>query len=1450
MVVFNFKTVHKYQCGVALLDSGAAISVCSDSFVRKWNFETKNGPKVKLTGFNNVSSYTDRYVKMKLFDHTLKFFVEKCFLILKNLAMDVLIGFDCLKNFTMITEDDFMVLETHADSWIFKRNKPKTKISIQNRYLPPGRSILNVSLSGHITCGILKVMNHDYVEGFNADYVVSKERKLLQIPVMNVSNKIIFSNLDQICKLDEINDKILKLNEPIPPHHRRGKKLPKLNLNELNVNPKAGERNIQKLKHLLKRYHYCFSRSASDIGTYSGNIKYDIVLLNEIKETYKGKIFNGHERNFIRKELKSLLDNGIVCKYPTTRTFCGLTLALKKSPEGEKLRLCMNSQIINKNTAVAQNFELPDLQKQVESLSNRRFYCRFDLRSAYWQVKLPMKQVGLYSFSFENETYTWLRSSFGTKGMSATFSYIMESVFGSIPNCIIYMDDLSIHNETIEEQLKTISQVLEKCSEYGLTFNLPKCCFFVTEIKAFGFIINWEGNRPDPEKVRSLLKIELPTTLKKLQSALGGLNYYNRCIPKFKHYASCFYDLTSNYKYDPSMKHKWKRLLNCVANVILRHRPNYDDVLYISTDSSDTAGGATFYQKSGNEVKLLMVDSLRHYGRWLLAKPSHKEFSILYSMLKKHRKFITLFHKIHLVCDNAVVFALLSNINSVRILTKSVPARWLAYVSLFNFEISHSKGDDLKFVLTDLLSRSQAPHYEKGYFTLGNLKDEEALVWRSDVKNKYAIYSSSFTEYLKPLDSEYIRNEIKVRQFKSGFDDSRPNVRTRTENVEIDGKMKKIEIKYLRSKLLVPSEFMNELLTLTHNHQSPHVQYQLLQNMNIETKFLHKRVFDFYKSCVICQTQHKKKSSFRRTSVNVSDDIGEVGHVDVLHLNGFKFLNLIDHFSGYIWCEMIENKTEKVVCEKLMKIIFASGFLFGTIVTDNHVSFKGKLLMDFAESLNIRLVHSASRNPQGNSKIESAQRLIVKQVKLMQNLEIPLWLIYQMSVFVLNNTENRIHGLSPFECIYLRENRFPTNIPSLSMSKLRSFKPATSEFYRTAIEILSRVKLRQLENLRNVENFKMYEKGDVVLMKNYRISGKSDKLLPAYSSKPFVIIHKNVHTKTYLTSGNNADLYNQVLIDLSSRENEAILAHEVANENLKTIDNSLSRRLLTFMLTYETGDLPADEIILKDFVALAKEDSNDSYDSNSDSSDENSSSSEMTLNDRKRDRAQKPERLSDSCSIALSTDENLSIGGSGGSYKRTRLSGSTPDFFNTEPFVTKNFTSRRFENLQSTCSIGYQGTVPKLTKLMLNSEILEEHFDLFPNQIISLLIIDRSGAYPHRYGSSFRLVVNIKAVTRVKSFTPYELFAIVVKTHNFESLEKNITRMFVKFPSNENYSIVLSDKPLKFSNHMSYILNLDPIEFDSRRGQMLNLLANTSEKIFLSSVISQSKPLKTIKSKA
>lgn len=78
-----------------------------------------------------------------------------------------------------------------------------------------------------------------------------------------------------------------------------------------------------------------------------------------------------------------------------------------------------------------------------------------------------------------------------------------------------------------------LRQVFDKCREYGISLNLAKFVFGVTEGKLLSHIISKDGIKIDPRRVEAIQKGSLPYNLKSLSSFLGKTNFIRRFIPNY-----------------------------------------------------------------------------------------------------------------------------------------------------------------------------------------------------------------------------------------------------------------------------------------------------------------------------------------------------------------------------------------------------------------------------------------------------------------------------------------------------------------------------------------------------------------------------------------------------------------------------------------------------------------------------------------------------------------------------------------------------------------------------------------------------------------------------------------------------------------------------------------------------------------------------------------------------
>ena len=90
--------------------------------------------------------------------------------------------------------------------------------------------------------------------------------------------------------------------------------------------------------------------------------------------------------------------------------------------------------------------------------------------------------------------------------------------------------------------LDDLQETFDTLRLYNMKLNQSKCVFEVTAGKFLGFIVSQRGIEVNPEKVRVIMELEPPRTVKEVQSLNGkvvALNRFvskatNKCLPFFR----------------------------------------------------------------------------------------------------------------------------------------------------------------------------------------------------------------------------------------------------------------------------------------------------------------------------------------------------------------------------------------------------------------------------------------------------------------------------------------------------------------------------------------------------------------------------------------------------------------------------------------------------------------------------------------------------------------------------------------------------------------------------------------------------------------------------------------------------------------------------------------------------------------------------------------------------
>ena len=136
---------------------------------------------------------------------------------------------------------------------------------------------------------------------------------------------------------------------------------------------------------------------------------------------------------------------------------------------------------------------------------------------------------------------------FGLTNAPATFQRAMDIALSSVSRrcAMVYIDDVLVFSKTFEEHLDNVREVMASFERVNLKLKLSKCTFIATELKFLGHLINREGVRMDPEKVKTVREWQPPTSVKEMQQFLGFVNYYRDFVKGFASLSQSLYHVAA-----------------------------------------------------------------------------------------------------------------------------------------------------------------------------------------------------------------------------------------------------------------------------------------------------------------------------------------------------------------------------------------------------------------------------------------------------------------------------------------------------------------------------------------------------------------------------------------------------------------------------------------------------------------------------------------------------------------------------------------------------------------------------------------------------------------------------------------------------------------------------------------------------------------------------------------
>ena len=228
---------------------------------------------------------------------------------------------------------------------------------------------------------------------------------------------------------------------------RHGKLFDELDLNGLDL----WTSELADAAHqLLAKYHDVFSLDPAELGcNHSTEVIIKVTDNTPFKEWFRRIPPPLVEE--VRNHLKEMLESGAI--RPSQSAWCNaMVLVWKKDGS---LYFCIDFCHLNTHTK-KDSYPLPRIQKVLESLVGADHFSCLDLKSRFWQIKIEEVSKQYTTFTVGNlGFFKCNQMPFGLCNAPATFQQLMQNCMGELNliYCLIYLDDLIVFLQTMEEHL-------------------------------------------------------------------------------------------------------------------------------------------------------------------------------------------------------------------------------------------------------------------------------------------------------------------------------------------------------------------------------------------------------------------------------------------------------------------------------------------------------------------------------------------------------------------------------------------------------------------------------------------------------------------------------------------------------------------------------------------------------------------------------------------------------------------------------------------------------------------------------------------------------------------------------------------------------------------------------------------------------------------------------------
>ena len=647
----------------------------------------------------------------------------------------------------------------------------------------------------------------------------------------------------------------------------------------------------------------------------------------------------------------------------------------------------------------------------------------------------------------------------------------------------IYIDDFLILSKTFEEHMQHLREVFDRLRAGNLVLKASKCHLAKRSIHYLGFIIEPGQMRIDPDKLSAVKDFPPPNNIKELRRFLGMTSFFRAFFPGYANIAQPLYQLTKKnvvYDWTPDCTKSFEKLKNSLLSADVLALPDPSKPFRLYSDCSGQACGFMVTQMVQGQEKVCSYG-----GRSLSTTERFYSITDLEStaILFGLRKNISLFRysKVEIITDHKALKYILEQPNP-----NGRHARFIAFLSSFDYSITHRSGDSRHMRVPDALSRRGAydcstatppaedEEWLAGFDVAELINNHEPIIEgpQSETTKKEhntrtkppggLPHISAVTTDDLPIDKlTLIAKQREDKQFKPILDYllhgelptnqyEMHKVLSQQANYYItDDVLYHVELfpghgkrqERCFTQIVIPYSLIDSILDDCHSslYEGGHLgQSRTLFKLRMKYWWpsITKDAINFVRSCDICAARKNPAKAIRAkiTPFPICSMPLQKLAVDVLgpfcedkQTKCKYILVFVDYMTKYVFLEALSDfKAETCANVFINKILCVHGPCL-SLHSDNGANFKSKVFQDMCRIVSVKKTYSTALHPEGSGLVERQMKPICDFLSKHCNDKINNWSSYvPWCQWILNNSPS-IDSNGYVTPYFLLHGRYPTS---------------------------------------------------------------------------------------------------------------------------------------------------------------------------------------------------------------------------------------------------------------------------------------------------------------------------------------------------------------------------------------------------------------------------------------